>query len=91
MLLGFEILAACGLMLYGLAPFFLFSLRWSILLDLTYFPLYALWKFTMAFRRPPARWIRTTREPPSSASRSDETGTTLPSNGGATGAGLLPR
>jgi cellulose synthase/poly-beta-1,6-N-acetylglucosamine synthase-like glycosyltransferase len=51
-----------GLLLYGLMPFFLFSLRWNVLLSLVYFPAYAIWKLAMVFRDPPTHWIRTARE-----------------------------
>jgi hypothetical protein len=75
-LLGLQILATCGLMLYGLAPFLLFPLRWDILIGWAHFPLYALWKFATVFHRPPSQWVRTAREPASSVLSCGQAGTT---------------
>jgi cellulose synthase/poly-beta-1,6-N-acetylglucosamine synthase-like glycosyltransferase len=74
LLIGFNSLALLALLLYGLAPFFLYSLRFNILIGLTHFPLYILWKASMLWQRRPGHWIRTTRQ-----SRSNETDLSDPS------------
>ena len=61
-LFGFNAVALFALLVYGLAPFFLYSLRFNILVGLTHFPLYMAWKASMILHRRPARWIRTARE-----------------------------
>jgi hypothetical protein len=63
--LSFLLLSALevgGLLFYGSLPFFLFSLRWNVLLSLVYLPAYAIWKLAMVFRDPPTHWIRTPRK-----------------------------
>jgi hypothetical protein len=61
MLLSMNAVGLAGLFLYGILPFFLFSLGWKVLGSLIHLPAYALWKLSMAFRDRPVRWIRTAR------------------------------
>lgn len=61
-LLSFNAFSACGLILYGLGPFLLFSVPWRVLSSLIYFPFYALWKLLLVLHGPPRKWVRTTRE-----------------------------
>jgi cellulose synthase/poly-beta-1,6-N-acetylglucosamine synthase-like glycosyltransferase len=61
-LLVFTALEAGALLFYGALPFFLFSLRWNVLLSAVYFPIYAIWKLTTVFPSRPTQWIRTPRE-----------------------------
>jgi glycosyltransferase involved in cell wall biosynthesis len=72
-LFGFNTFALFALLLYGIAPFFLYSLRFNILVGLTHFPLYIVWKARLLLHRRPSRWIRTTREShPNASDSSDE-------------------
>ena len=52
----------CGLVLYGMLPFFCFSLRLSVLASLIHLPSYAIWKLSMIFLGRPTSWIRTSRQ-----------------------------
>jgi cellulose synthase/poly-beta-1,6-N-acetylglucosamine synthase-like glycosyltransferase len=90
-LLSFNILAAGSLVLYGIAPFVLFPLRWNLLISLINLPFYAVWKFLTIFHRAPSRWIRTPRESKSRGTTSSESGTMAPPKNGGTEASLLGR
>jgi GT2 family glycosyltransferase len=72
-LFGSNTLALLSLLLYGVAPFFLYPLRFNILVGLTHIPLYMVWKASMIFHRRPSRWIRTPREnDPNETASSDQ-------------------
>jgi GT2 family glycosyltransferase len=56
-----DALGFSGLVLYGMLPFFRFSLRWSVLGSLIHLPAYAIWKLKTALHGRPTEWIRTAR------------------------------
>jgi 1,2-diacylglycerol 3-beta-glucosyltransferase len=88
-LFGFNAFALFALLLYGLAPFFLYSLRFNILVGLTHFPLYMVWKASMLLHRRPGRWIRTTRENQSKETASIDPATIVQSSRNSSEASLM--
>ena len=64
--------SASALLVYGVSPFLLFPLPADLLMSLVHFPTYAIWKLSMAFQKPPSRWIRTARESRQSSLRPQE-------------------
>jgi hypothetical protein len=64
LLLALVLLECCALALYGVSPFVHFDIHWKVLLGLSCFPRYVLWKLSMIARSGPTRWIRTPRESP---------------------------
>jgi cellulose synthase/poly-beta-1,6-N-acetylglucosamine synthase-like glycosyltransferase len=88
-LLSCNGIALFALLVYGLAPFILYPLRFNILVGLTHFPFYMVWKASMLFHRRPSRWVRTTRQDHSKDATSSDSPTMLPSNRNSTEATLL--
>jgi hypothetical protein len=88
-LFGFNALALFALVLYGQAPFFLYPLRFNVLIGLTHFPLYMLWKASMLWHRRPGQWIRTRRETDSSESALSEPSTVVQATRNSSEASVL--
>lgn len=65
-LLYFTYFQAICLVVYGISPFFLFSISWRVLSSLVYFPFYTTWKVLTWFRGSPQKWVRTDRKKRSS-------------------------
>lgn len=62
-LIGLSLVSVLAIGIHAAAPFLAFGLPWHYLLVFPYVPIYALWKFVLAFKGRPTQWVRTPREP----------------------------
>jgi cellulose synthase/poly-beta-1,6-N-acetylglucosamine synthase-like glycosyltransferase len=54
--------ATLALAIQAASPFLLSMLPWRFGLSLLYLPYYVMWRFMVAFKTKPSKWVRTTRE-----------------------------
>ena len=66
--IAWAILGSAGVMtlslgLYAVSPFLALGLPWKYAGTLAFFPFYMVWKILVGRKGPPAKWVRTEREP----------------------------
>ncbi len=62
-ILGSAVVMTMALGLYSISPFLALGLPWKYARTLAFFPFYMVWKILVGRKGPPAKWVRTEREP----------------------------